>query len=112
MAVSKTIGVVEFPHGAAGATHTFDPALPAGVTIRFAPAPANFALANVAGAPLDATVSTSINAKGAFPLCIKLCEPICVDSDYTLTLTLLGRSIVSVTIRGRTQFYSCSDDVL
>ena len=77
----KTVDVVEFPYEAAGVAHTFDSALPPRVTVRFAPASANLALSRIAGTALDMKMSLSIDAKGVLPACIKLCEPMCADSD-------------------------------
>ncbi len=51
---------------------------------------------------------TEFNRK-AMSVCIKLCEPICAISDYTIGISFFGLSVGTFTIKGQTNFFNCKD---
>lgn len=51
-----------------------------------------------------------IKAKEPIPVCIKLCEPICVSSEYKIDIKIFDNPFAGITIRGQTKLFSCNDD--
>ncbi|MFN2458146.1 MAG: hypothetical protein ABR502_08100 [Chitinophagaceae bacterium] len=43
------------------------------------------------------------------PLCIKICEPICAESNYKVSLSLLGQPFIEIAVRGITRLFACND---
>ena len=60
--------------------------------------------------PFDVGMDMRVSAKEPVPLCIKLCEPICVDSQYTIGIEIFDRPFASITVRGRTRLFGCPDE--
>jgi hypothetical protein len=58
----------------------------------------------------DVDMAMQLSAKEAVPLCIKLCEPICVRSEYTIGVEIFDRPFASITVRGQTVFANCRDE--
>jgi hypothetical protein len=108
MAEEQNVHIVEWPPGPASLTHAFDPAWPVPVAVRFEPTPARVVV-STAG-PLDVGMNMQLSARQPVPLCIKLCEPICVRSDYQIGITLFDRPIISITVRGMTRLYNCNEE--
>jgi hypothetical protein len=55
-------------------------------------------------------MNMTVSAKEPIPVCIKLCEPICARSDYTIGLNIFDNPFASITVRGITQIASCADE--
>jgi hypothetical protein len=75
----------------------------------FEDSPAHVVLA--AQEPFDVGMDMRVSAKEPFPVCIKLCEPICVDSQYTIGIDIFDRPFASITVRGRTRLSSCEEAI-
>ncbi|HVR06050.1 MAG TPA: hypothetical protein VMS02_08405 [Solirubrobacteraceae bacterium] len=58
----------------------------------------------------DVDMDMRVSAREPFPVCIKLCEPICVESQYTIGIEIFDRPFASITVRGRTRLASCNED--
>lgn len=58
----------------------------------------------------DVGMAMQFTATETVPLCIKLCEPICVRSQYTIGVEIFDRPFASITVRGQTVFANCGDD--
>jgi hypothetical protein len=41
------------------------------------------------------------------PICLSLCEPVCAQSDYQVTISLFGVSAATITVKGVTRFEEC-----
>jgi hypothetical protein len=41
------------------------------------------------------------------PVCLRLCEPICAQSDYQVTLAWFGVPAATLTVKGVTRFAEC-----
>ncbi len=41
------------------------------------------------------------------PVCIKLCEPICAESNYRVGIHLFGQPFAEIVVRGITKVFSC-----
>jgi hypothetical protein len=55
------------------------------------------------GMAMNAIATKTISA------CIKLCEPICAISEYTIGVVFFGVSVGTITFRGQTKLYNCKD---
>ena len=53
------------------------------------------------------TSEQTISFRGEVSLCIRVCEPICARSDYTVGITLCDRPVASVTVSGTTRLLNC-----
>jgi hypothetical protein len=61
--------------------------------------------------PLPAEVAMDMRIKEPMAVCIKLCDPICVASEYTISIDIFDRPVGTITLRGRTTIYNCPEDV-
>lgn len=43
------------------------------------------------------------------PVCIRLCEPICARSEYSIDITVFDRPVASITVAGQTRLFNCDD---
>ena len=77
----------------------FDPEPPATVVLRTQPEGA-----------LDVQMAMQLLAERPVPLCIRLCEPICVTSEYRIAVDIFDRPVMNVTVRGTTRFAECDDE--
>ena len=48
-------------------------------------------------------MNMNVTAKEPIPVCIKLCEPICARSDYTIGINIFDNPFASITVRGLTK---------
>jgi hypothetical protein len=108
MAEQKDVRILAWPAEPARLVHAFNSERPAQVALRFEPAPARVVLSSAQ--PLDVDMNMQVSARQPVPLCIKLCEPICVRSDYEIGITLFDRPIISITVRGMTRLYNCNEE--
>jgi hypothetical protein len=42
-------------------------------------------------------------------VCIRVCEPICVQSDYSIAITIFDKPVASITLQGLTRIFNCTD---
>ena len=47
--------------------------------------------------------------RNTVPVCIKLCEPICAESNYSIGIEIFDRPVAKITIGGMTRFYNCRE---
>jgi hypothetical protein len=55
-------------------------------------------------------MSVTLQGNEPFPVCIKLCEPICVKSEYTIAIDIFDRPVGVVTLRGTTRLFACPEE--
>jgi len=60
--------------------------------------------------PLAAHMSVMLQGLEPIPVCIKLCEPICVKSEYTIAIDIFDRPVGVITLRGTTKLFACPED--
>jgi len=89
-------------------THRFDAASPAPVSVSFGDSSLPLRLFS-GDRPLSVNMRTLLAARRALPLCLSLCEELCVDSDYRITLSIFDRPVMSVRVRGRTRLFGCGE---
>ena len=112
MANDTQLRILEWPAGPALLRHGFDAdSAPLPVALQFGPSPVNVMLAAPPGQPLVVAMGMNLAARQPLPICIKLCDPICIDSDYTVAITLFDRPIISITIKGRTRLFNCGEEL-
>lgn len=110
MAEEHDVRILEWPKDAARLEHHFDPKQPCPVSVSFDKTPVNVIVASTPERTLNVNMNMALRVSDTLPLCIKLCEPICARSDYTIGITLFDRPIVSITIRGTTRLFNCNEE--
>lgn len=110
MAEEHDVRILEWPKESARLEHRFDTEKPCPVAISFENTPVNVLVATLPERPLDVNMNMNLGVRETLPLCIKLCEPICARSDYSIGITLFDRPIVSITIRGTTRLFNCNEE--
>ena len=109
MAEDQNVSVVSWPKESAGLAHHFDPENPCPVSIHFGETPVRVIVASDPERPLDVDMNMNVTAKEPIPVCIKLCEPICARSDYTIGINIFDNPFASITVRGLTKIGPCDD---
>lgn len=90
--------------------HHFVLEKPCPVSIVFDPAPANVVVQMNTKEPVQVNMNMNMLAREPIPLCIKVCEPICARSDYTVGIDIFDRPVASITVRGQTKFFNCTEE--
>jgi hypothetical protein len=80
--------------------HSFDPTKPAFVSISTAK-----------GDPVQVEMAMMLASREPVKLCVSVCEPICAQSEYTIGIDIFDRPVASITVRGMTKLFNCSDRV-
>jgi hypothetical protein len=59
----------------------------------------------------DKPVDLNLNLRegSVIPVCIKLCEPICAESNYKVSLNLMGQPFIEIVVQGITRLFNCRD---
>lgn len=110
MAEEHDVRILEWPKETARLEHRFTADAPCPVAVSFAATPVSAVVATLPERLLDINMNMRLSVRETLPLCIKLCEPLCARSDYTIGITLFDRPIVSITIRGVTRLFSCNEE--
>jgi hypothetical protein len=106
MADEQTVRIVEWPKEPAALQHGFDGEQPVPVSIDF---DQGASIAVQTPDPIGVDMRMALTARDDVPLCIKICEPICARSEYTIAIDVFDRPVALVTIRGKTTLYACDD---
>lgn len=112
MAEEHEVRIVDWPEQPARLHHRFSPDQPCPVSIRFENKPANVVVATPRGDRLDVDMAMRLSVRDTIPVCLKLCEPLCARSDYTIGITIFDRPVASISIRGLTRLFNCQDKEL
>jgi len=107
MAEERLVRIQEWPDQPARLEHRFDPDQPCPVTLSFEAAPANVIVHTKE--PLAVDMRMALTAREDIPLCIKICEPICARSEYTIGIDIFDRPVAAITVRGQTRLMACDD---
>jgi hypothetical protein len=97
-AEENVVRITQWPDQAAELLHSFNPAKPASVNI-----------ATVPQQPLQVEMAMQMSSRDPVKLCVSVCEPICAQSDYTIGIDIFDRPVASITVRGTTRLFNCSD---
>ncbi len=61
--------------------------------------------------PAKLEMAMNLSARETVPVCIKLCEPICAKSDYTIGITIFDKPVATITLSGLTRLFNCPEEV-
>src|SRR5712691_10245309 len=101
------VKIVAWPQEPAKLEHHFVLEKPCPVSISFDGTPANVVVHTEPQNPLHVDMNMHIMAREVIPLCIKVCEPICARSEYTIGIDIFDRPVAAITVRGQTRFFNC-----
>lgn len=107
MAEDQAVHIVGWPKERALLDHAFNPDAPCPVTLTFEDAPANVVVHTQE--PLSVDMRMALVAREEIPLCIRVCEPICAQSEYTVGIDIFDRPVAAITVRGMTKLFGCDD---
>lgn len=108
---TKHVKIVGWPEeGKARLEHEFLMEEPCPVSILFLKPPANVVIHTSEKQPLHVDMKMRVSAEDTFPVCVKLCEPICADSNYTVGVEIFDRPVGVIRFRGRTKIFNCRED--
>ncbi len=110
MAEQHDVRIVSWPQEQVRVSHQFEEGQPAPVTVSFDKTPLNAVLSTDPERRLAVDMNMNLRALEAIPICIKLCEALCAESEYVIGITLFDRPIISITIRGTTKLANCKDE--
>jgi hypothetical protein len=96
------VHIVEWPKMPAVLEHGF----PKPVDINI-PNPVGLNMFNSEDRPLN--LNLHIKEGQVIPICIKLCEPICAESNYKIGLNLMGQPFIEIVVQGITRLFNCRD---
>jgi len=60
-------------------------------------------------AAVNMSMDSTLALKSEVPLCIRLCEPICAKSDYSIGITIFDRPVATIAISGVTRLFNCEE---
>jgi len=60
-------------------------------------------------ASVNMSMDSAVSVKSEVPLCIRLCEPICAKSDYSIGITIFDRPVATISISGVTRLFNCDE---
>jgi len=109
MAEEQDVKIVGWPKEPAQVSHRFESEQPCPVSISFNETPAQVILTNDPKQPLAVDMDMHVQAKEPIPVCIKVCEPICADSNYTIGINIFDNPFATITVRGLTRLFNCEE---
>ena len=97
-AEERVVRITQWPEQQAQLTHSFN-----------ADRPASVRLSTVPQQPLQVEMAMAVSSREPVKLCVSVCEPICAQSEYTIGIDIFDRPVASITVRGMTRLFNCSD---
>lgn len=110
MAEEKDVRIVAWPKEPAKLEHSFNSEKACPVSISFQKDPAIIGFATTPENPMNVDMNMKISADKPVPVCIKLCEPICIRSEYVISVDIFDRPVGSITLKGMSKLFSCRDE--
>ncbi len=55
--------------------------------------------------PANVVVATA----KTIPVCIEVCQPICAQSDYTISIEIFDRPVAVIKLSGLTRIFNCDE---
>ena len=59
---------------------------------------------------LNVNTNVNVSVKEAVPVCIRLAEPVCARSEYTIGIDIFDKPFAGVTFRGQTIVFNYQDE--
>lgn len=103
----QQIRLMSWPETAASLDHRFPQDQPVPVAVSLDSNPARVSLSNSPNTRLNVNMHMNLSTLKKIPVCLSVCEPICVSSDYRVQISIFDRPVASITIRGRTILSPC-----
>ncbi|WP_116127890.1 hypothetical protein [Lewinella sp. IMCC34183] len=108
------VKILQWPSSNALLEHRFQLDEPCPVAIIFDEKPAMVKVTATPEQPvhmkMDMDMDMNVRAREPFPVCIRICEPICAVSDYTVGLNLLGQPLLQIAVKGTTTLGDCKPE--
>jgi hypothetical protein len=111
MAEEHQVHIVSWPPEPARLEHHFPQEQNIPVSVSFDGTPAHVVIAALRENPLAVNMAMNLRAPETLPLCIRLCEPICVESAYTIGISIFDRPVITITLRGKTRLFGCREEL-
>lgn len=105
----RDVKIMAWPKESAKLEHSFDSKKPCPVSIVFEKNPANVVIHTTQDNPFNVDMNMKVTAKDTIPVCVKLCEPICAKSDYTIGIDIFDRPVGTITLKGMTRLFNCRE---
>ncbi len=109
MPEEHNVSIIRWPEEAAHVEHRFDLEKPCPVAIHFTDEPARVEVSTGKSGRLDVNMDMKVAVPNTIPVCIRMCEPICAESDYTVGISVFDHPVVSISVRGTTRFFNCRE---
>jgi hypothetical protein len=109
MAEDENVTIIAWPKEPAALEHQFNSEKPCPVSISFTDTPAHVIVSSDPDHPVAVDMDMKVTVRETIPLCIKLCEPICARSDYTIGINIFDNPFASINVRGLTRLYNCQE---
>jgi hypothetical protein len=106
---NQNISIISWPKGVANLEHSFKES-PCPVSITFENPPANVVLKTNPEQPLDVMMTMNVATREALAVCLKICEPICAKSEYTIGIDIFDHPVAVITLRGLTRLFNCKEE--
>lgn len=102
------ISIISWPEQTAKVEHNLKLEEACPVSIHIDKQPLTVEIHSPSDEPLN--MNLDVNVKEAIPICIRLSEPICARSEYTIGIDLLDKPFAGVTFRGQTMLFNYQDE--
>ena len=109
MPEERIVKIVAWPEEPAKVEHRFNSEKPCPVSIAFEKTPANVIVHSNPKEPLHVDMAMNVIAKETIPVCIKMCEPICVKSKYAIAIDIFDRPVANIVLQGETRISNCRE---
>ena len=101
------VTIVAWPKETAKLEHQFKKGSPCELLVTFQKDPANVVIHTTPETPFNVDMDMNVAVKNTVPVCLKLCEPVCAKSDYTISLNIFDRPVGSISVKGMTKIFNC-----
>jgi hypothetical protein len=58
---------------------------------------------------INSSMDSTVSVRGQVPICIRLCEPICAKSEYSIGIRIFDRPVATISISGQTRLFNCDE---
>jgi hypothetical protein len=106
----RKVTIVAWPKEPALLEHRFTDK-PCRVSVSFEEKPpAHVVIETSKERPFFVDMDMKVTPTKTIPVCLKVCEPICIKSDYTIGVDIFDRPVANIKIRGLTRVYNCKEE--
>jgi len=105
----RNVRILAWPDEAATLEHHFKMEEPCPVRIIFEKEPAHVVVHQPPEEQWDVNMDMNVAVKDVVPVCIKLCEPICARSDYTVKISIFQNPFATIQLNGQTVLFNCHE---